>query len=369
MRRRIRISSRKPRPSARRGLGVAALSLVMVGIIGAPAFACGGLVAPNGTINLLKTTTLSAYVDGVEHYITSFEFAGGGGKFGSIIPLPGIPSNVKRGGDWTLQRLVEEIQPPVLRNSLFAAAGLADSAKVIQEYQIDALDLTILKGGGDEVGTWAKDNGFNLPPDAPEVLDFYADRSPIFMAASFDATRAKKLGQKIGDGTPIHVTIPTDNPWVPLRILGLGRQSSEVIEADVFLLTETSPAMLPAPIDPTVFPNRIGGEAPLGMTLERSEAASRFLLADLRSDKGMKWLPNKGMWLTYLKINAKAGALQHDLAVDVTGANRPSLVAAGLEQPAEPFVPTRGTPVLAWLTAGALCFGVLLVTGKIIGNE
>ena len=31
---------------------------------------------------------------------------------------------------------------------------------MILETKIDALDITILKGGGDEVGRWAKDNGF-----------------------------------------------------------------------------------------------------------------------------------------------------------------------------------------------------------------
>ena len=80
----------------------------------------------------------------------------------------------------------------------------------------------MLKGGGDEVGQWALENGFLLTPDAPEVLDFYADRSPVFMAAKFDAQRALALGQGAGDSTPIMATIPTDDPWVPVRILGLG---------------------------------------------------------------------------------------------------------------------------------------------------
>ena len=40
------------------------------------------------------------------------------------------------------------------------------------------------------MGLWATDHGFRLPPDAPEVLDFYANRSPIFMAARFDADAA-----------------------------------------------------------------------------------------------------------------------------------------------------------------------------------
>ena len=48
----------------------------------APALACGGLIGPNGAVNLLRTTTFAGYHDGVEHYVTSFEFAGGEGKFG-----------------------------------------------------------------------------------------------------------------------------------------------------------------------------------------------------------------------------------------------------------------------------------------------
>ena len=87
---------------------------------------------------------------------------------------------------------------------------------------VDALDITILRGGGDAVGKWAIDHGFLLTPDAPEVLDFYSERSQIFMAARFDAARAARLGQQSGDGTPIMLTIPIDAPWVPLRILALG---------------------------------------------------------------------------------------------------------------------------------------------------
>ncbi len=93
-----------------------------------------------------------------------------------------------------------------------------------------------LRGGADEVGRWAVDHGFFLSPDAPEVLEFYAQRSPIFMAARFDASRAAELGQDAGDGTPIMLTIPTETPWVPLRILALGAEASQVIEADVFRL-------------------------------------------------------------------------------------------------------------------------------------
>ena len=81
------------------------LTAIMLTAAAGSALACGGLVTPNGTVSLLKTTTLAAYHEGIEHYITSFEFAGGGGAFGSLTPLPGVPTSVEKGGDWTLQRL------------------------------------------------------------------------------------------------------------------------------------------------------------------------------------------------------------------------------------------------------------------------
>ena len=47
----------------------------------------------------------------MERYVTSFQFTGEGEEVGSIIPLPDIPTDVVRGGDWTLQRLAQEVAP------------------------------------------------------------------------------------------------------------------------------------------------------------------------------------------------------------------------------------------------------------------
>jgi hypothetical protein len=293
--------------------------VVTLALAAGPALACGGLIGRNGSVNLVRTTTLAAYHDGVEHYVTSFQFAGTGGEFGSIVPLPGVPSNVERGGGWTLQRLVKEVSPPVpvLAPQAFAAAGVAkDSVVELQNTRIDALDITILQGGADGLVEWAHQHGYVLPADASAVFDFYARRSPIFLAARFDGDAAQRQGTAIGDGTPVHLTIPTSNPWVPLRILSLGRQPDERISADVFLLTDRQPALLP------------GTDAP-GLSLGRQEPASASLLNDLRADKGMAWVPESS-WLTYLRVNAAPGELTYDLAVDASGAGRPSAEAAGL---------------------------------------
>jgi uncharacterized protein DUF2330 len=302
---------------------VAALAVGVMGRGGADsADACAGLIGSNGAVNLGRTSTLAAYHDGVEHYVTAFEFQGGGGEFGTLIPLPGVPTEVERGGGWTLQRLQIETEPPALRSAAFAqdAAG-ATEAVVLQEVRIDALDITILKGGGASVAEWATEHGFRLSPDAPEVLQFYASRSPIFMAAVFDGTAAAERGQAIGDGTPVSLTIPTDNPWVPLRILGLGKQADDFIQADVFLLTDKEPAILPGPND--------------GMALTYSQPASDFLLDDLRSDDGTEWIPDSA-YLTKLAINSTAANLKYDLAVDADGTRVPSRIDAGLELPSVP---------------------------------
>jgi len=51
-----------------------------------------------------------------------------------------------------LQRLVRETQPPPPRALALAAADSArEGAEVLLETRIDALDLTVLKGGGADV--------------------------------------------------------------------------------------------------------------------------------------------------------------------------------------------------------------------------
>src|SRR5207237_10382836 len=108
-----------------------------------PAAACAGLIGPNGAVNLLRTTTFAGYHDGIEHYVTSFQFAGGTGQFGSLIPLPGVPDKVEARGDWTLQRLIRETTPArfdglALRS---AKAAIPAPAEVILTARIDALDI------------------------------------------------------------------------------------------------------------------------------------------------------------------------------------------------------------------------------------
>lgn len=354
---------RQRRRLGRFGLG---LSTAVLGLFLAvtPTLACGGLIGPNGAVNLLRTSTFAGYTDGVEHYVTSFEFAGGGGAFGSITPLPAVPTSVEKGGDWTLQRLVRETSPVQFRaDAAGEAAPAASGAEELMKVKIDALDLTVLRGGAADIGAWARTHGFRLPPDAPEVLDFYAARSQIFLAAAFDAVAAENRGQALGDGTPIHITMRTDNPWVPLRILALGKGAAEPVQADVYLLTDRAPALLPAPTGSN------------GIRLDHSARATESLLADLQSDRGMEWVPSSG-WLTKVAVDGTAGQLGYDLAIDASGAGRPSAIDAGFTMPGAVIPPTPidvSRILLALGFAGIGLVGIGLVararptTGRPIG--
>lgn len=340
------------------GLAVSAFSSLL---LAQPAMACGGLVAPDGAVELQQTTTLAAYHEGVEHYVTSFEYVGGASDFGSIIPLPGVPTDVRRAGSWTLQRLERETHPPVpsARDGVLSATAAEAPAQVLLHTTVDALDINVLSGGGDAVLTWVKAHGYEVSADAPAMLDFYARRSPVFLAARFDAAAAKARNQQVGDGTPVQITIPTPNPWVPLHILALAKGALEPVQADVYLLTDRAPAVL-----------GLGA----GVGVQASEPATTSLLDDLRSDKDSGWVPDRS-WLTFIRIDAAAGQLVHDLAIDPLGAGAPSAIQAGYDPlgavptaKAVGFHPVRAphrppNSLVVILVGG---FGLALMAGSVI---
>jgi uncharacterized protein DUF2330 len=293
------------------GVAVLSLSFVMIGATGA--LACGGLVAPGHGETLQKATTLAAWHNGLEHYVTGFKFAGTAHNFGYIVPLPGVPSKIQKGGDWTLERLEIEVSPA--RELGFAALASADRAAshvaVIQKVKIDALDITVVRGGGRDVAAWAAENGFDLTADTPDVLGQYSSKGAIFALAKFDRVAVEQKGLIEGQGTVIHFTVPTPAPWIPLRILALGKSATEVVDADLFVLTDQIPSFDP------------GLDEMPGMTVRAAERASSSLLADLRSDRGMGWMPTSGMWLTALQLHTPAGTIHQDLSINGGGPESP----------------------------------------------
>ena len=67
---------------------------------------------------------------------------------------------------------------------------------MIEQVQVEALDVTVLKGSGQAVIDWCEHNGFLVSPEITNHLLRYASSSPIFMAAKYDTSVALQRHQQ-----------------------------------------------------------------------------------------------------------------------------------------------------------------------------
>ena len=281
-----------------------------------PAAACGGLIAPNGAIRLERATTLVAWHDGVEHYLTSFSYQGSAANFGWIVPLPAVPEKVEEGGDWTLQRLFRETHPQPFTILQFDSrvANAAGGVEVIQQVQVQALDITVLRGTGQGVLDWANSNGFAIDAETRAHILTYANGSPVFMAAKYNAGRAAKQRLLFGDGAPVLITLKVAHPWIPFEVLAAGQQ----VQADLYLLSDmpVNTSEWRAFVGASGVGTQVAG-AP-GFTLVSQEKMNDRLYRDLSTDKNMSWV-RRDSWLTYLSLNAPDDKVTYDMSVTPMG--------------------------------------------------
>ena len=283
-----------------------------------PAFACGGLVAPNGAVRLSRATTFVAWHDGIERYMTAFTYQGDVSNLGWIVPLPAVPLKIEEGGAWTLQRLNLETHPIVRSPEIFAAAQSAGSAQVLQQVKIEALNITVLRGSGQAVLDWASSNGFAVNGDTRSHLLTYAKASPIFMAAKFDTAAARARHQIQGDGAPILITMRTPHLWVPLEVLALDGQQ---VQADIYLLTDGP--VNTSDVGSLIGQSPVGSEIPgaTGFTVAFQEQMNSTLFHDLSTDRNMGWVWQNS-WVTYLSLDAPDSTVTYDLGISPNGVIR-----------------------------------------------
>jgi uncharacterized protein DUF2330 len=297
------------------------IALALFAFQALPAFACGGLIAPDGEVHLARATTFVSWHNGIERYLTAFTYQENNthsvANLGWIVPLPAVPLKIEEGGAWTLQRLNLETHPPERSPIFFAAenAATAQSAQVLQRVKIEALNITVLRGSGQAVLDWAASNSFFVDTETRSHLLGYAKGSPIFMAAKFDTSAARARHQLQGDGTPILITMRTEHLWVPLEVLAIDGQQ---VQADLYLLTNE-------PVNTSAF-GALVGQSPVGtevpgapgFQLSFQEKMNPTLYHDLSTDRNMSWVWQDS-WLTYLSLNTPASVVTYDLGIDRAG--------------------------------------------------
>lgn len=350
-----------------RRLLVAAAGIAALVPVGASA--CGGLVAPNGAVRLARAATLVAWHDGIEHYMTSFSYQGDISGLGWIVPLPAVPDTIEQGGNWTLQRLLRESEPVrFAANSGASSAGLAPAAapaEVLEQTQVEALDITVIRGDGQGVAEWCAQNGFTLPAETRAHILAYARTTPVFMAAKYDVRRAQLSGRFVGDGTPLLITMHTPHLWVPLEVLA---NADDQVNADLYLLTDSWLSTAGGGAA------HVGDELPgaPGFTITFQEPMNAALHRDLSTDKNMSWVPADA-YFTALHLDAVGHTVTYDMSVTQTGEMRLASMGAGpaaATQPPDPaFLTPPGLPrddgtqrtmVIALFTAGSILGAVLV---------
>src|SRR5690348_8809367 len=300
----------------RKRLAILLLSVALFLMQAQSVFACGGLVAPDGEVVLSRATTLAAWHKGIEHYLTTFQYQGNVSRLGWIVPLPAVPLSIQDGGAWSLQRLEIEAHPlPPQFFLQHAAESSAGTAQVLQQVKIEALNITVIRGSGPEILNWANSNGFILNSDVSKNLLVYAKGSPIFMAAQFDTSEAKKRGERSGDGTPILITMKTEHIWVPLEVLALDGNN---VGADLYLLTDKP--VYTSDVGAIVGQSSVGSNIPgaTGFTLAFQEQMNDTLYHDLSTDRNMGWVW-RNSYMTYLTLDAPSNAVNYDMGVSATG--------------------------------------------------
>lgn len=293
--------------------GAAAALLAMSSL---PAAACGGLVARNGAVRLDRATTMVAWHDGIERYVTSFSYQGVASDVGWVVPLPAVPEKIVAAGRWTLQRLVREFNPPQLEAFGLAAGAAVPAmrdATVLQQTEVEAVDLTVLKGSAQEVFNWCNDNHFALNDETRAHIALYAQASPIFMAARYNVDAARKLGRFQGDGTPVLITMHTPHLWVPLEVLA---NAFDPVNADLFLVTDNRPVTGEESTVFNISSDSVGDQLPgaQGFTVQGQEFMNFQLHQDLSSDRNMSWVPNDA-WVTHLVLNAPSPTVTYDMSL------------------------------------------------------
>ncbi|MFT7614637.1 MAG: hypothetical protein ACI9J3_003620 [Parvicellaceae bacterium] len=98
---------------------------------------------------------------------------------------------------------------------------VADPYKVTVEatYQIDEYDIVILSAKESKgLKLWLKDNDYQFPEKADEILEPYIKNGMNFFVVKIDAARLKERGNKIN---PLQIQFESDKFMLPIR-LGMG---------------------------------------------------------------------------------------------------------------------------------------------------
>jgi hypothetical protein len=239
---------------------------------------------------------------------------------------------------------------------------------VLQQVQVEALNVTVIKGSGREILTWAAQNGFFLNEETQGHLLAYANGSPIFMAAKYDTQAAQARHQIQGNGVPLLITMKTAHPWVPLDVLAIDGQQ---VQADLYFLTDMP--LNTSDINAKIGHSAVGSEIPgaTGFKVAFQEKMTDQLYQDLSSDRNMGWV-QQNSWFTYLSLNAPSEAVTYDMGISNDGVIRlapfgtpPMSVVEGTDSLPK-WLPRLPLNTPQWVIGFLVVFAVIFLSWRVV---
>jgi hypothetical protein len=227
-------------------------SVILIGIVLSLAFspiaawACGGgfFAGPTDAAVYPNVTRVVFGVNKAEGTITEIvgiNYTGSAADFGWVMPLPSEPKlDVANTSDLdgleNYTRLYFDYGTNYCANLNSARFyGFGGGGGTVD--QVGPYNYTIVKNTTpDELLTWLKTNGFNVPADARPVIADYVKAGDVFLAMRL------KPGANVQDIQPIVLTYKADKPTFPIRLGGVthsgGSNNSESILTWIFADTQ-----------------------------------------------------------------------------------------------------------------------------------
>ncbi|MDQ4006345.1 MAG: DUF2330 domain-containing protein [Actinomycetota bacterium] len=335
-------------------------AVLVVVLSASRALACGGMVSPNGSAELLGFEALLRWDDGHTQELTVSVAYTTGRPFGWLMPFP-EPPEVTEGDPAMFQTAAELTEPPEKADIVpelipseegegVVTGGAPGSVEIFGRSTIGGLRFVTLGGeGAKDVARWMTHHGFRFHDRQEPVLQRYLDRDWVVVAA-----RVAPGDAFTGTILPVTFRFETSDPVYPLAMAGTGHEEQD-LDLKLFLLTPARPTS-------TTYPERVVHAGPDGYPLRVGRQLELRYSAPLGADAG-RLQATPSTWLSRYEGDLRSETLTEDLvfgeAADQTPIDFGQLLADLRTQRTWIYVQRVAYPILLLLT-------ILLIAGTFI---
>lgn len=198
-------------------------------------WADGGYFPRRGELSE-PTQKAAIFFDGKrEDLIIEVSFNGATEDFAWVVPVPHYPKVIAT--DKRFFDQMEAITSPIYEMHQKEGENLQESAEpstiIHERYEVGFYDISIISSTDSfSLVDWLKQNGYNIPARANNVLQYYIDKKWYFVAMRINPEDIEKASQEktyTGHIYPIKVSFDSEEMIYPLRISSINNGRTEIL--------------------------------------------------------------------------------------------------------------------------------------------